>query len=129
MDLGGKKRIRNFVLTKKKQGKVTFIIVSTLSGEWSMSFRADNKMFRLLDSVEKEMENSVYTWITTLYAASHVVDGDFTNGMMSLLDKYFEGLKSEEKRLGDEEDNEVLEEERRAHEMKEELDKLEDNEG
>ena len=51
MDLGGKKRIRNFVLTKKKQGKVTFIIVSTLSGEWSMSFRADNKMFRLLDSV------------------------------------------------------------------------------
>ena len=96
MDLGGKKRIRNFVLTKNNQGKLTFIIVSQLSGELAMSFMSDNKMFRLLDSVEKEMENSVYTWITTLYAASHVVDGDFTNGMMSLLGKYFEGLKSEE---------------------------------
>lgn len=126
MNLGSKKRIRNFVLTKKKQGKVTFIIVSTLSGEWSMSFRADNKMFRLLDTVEKDAEESLHTWITSLYAACHIVDGDFTRELMGSVDKYFERLKIDVKNLDEEEDRKVLEEERMAHEMREELEKLND---
>lgn len=129
MNTGSKKRIRNFVLTKKKQGKVTFIIVSSLSGEWSMSFRADNKMFKLLDSVEKEAENSLHTWITSIYAACHIVDGDFTEELMNFIDKYFEKLENEKRPIDDAEDAKILEDERRSHEMREELDKLENNEG
>ncbi|WP_065218471.1 MULTISPECIES: hypothetical protein [Butyricimonas] len=125
MDLGTKKKIGNFVLTKKKQGKVTFIIVSTLSGVWSMSFRADNKMFRSLDTVEKDAEESLHTWITSLYAACHIVDGDFTGELMNSIDKYFEKLKKNEKPIDDDEDAKILKDERRSHEMREELDKLE----
>ena len=127
MNTGSKKKIRNFVLTKKKQGRVTFIIVSTLSGEWSMSFRADNKMFRLLDTVEKDAEESLHTWITSLYAACHIVDGDFTGVLRNSIDKYFDRLKNEKKPIDDAEDAKILKEERRAHEMREELDKLEDD--
>ena len=129
MDLGSKKRIGNFVLTRKKQGKATFVIVSTLSGEWSMHFRADNKMFRLLDTVDRDAEDSLHTWITSLYAASHIVDGQFTRDLMVTIDGYFERMKKEVKLLDDSEDAKILEEERRAHEMREEMDKLEDDEG
>lgn len=126
MDLGGKKRIRNFVLTKEKQGKVIFIIVSTLSGEWAMSFRADNKMFRLLDTVGKDAEESLHTWITSLYAASHIVDGDFTGELMISIDKYFDRIQADKNPVDDAEDAKILEEERMAHEMREALEKLED---
>ena len=129
MDLGSKKRIGNFVLTRKKQGKATFIIVSTLSGEWSMHFRADNKMFRLLDTVDRDAEYSLHTWITSLYAASHIVDGKFTGELMLSVNNYFERLGNGVKRLDDEDDAKVLGEERRAREMIDELEKLEDNEG
>ena len=129
MNTGTRKRIRNFVLTKKKNGKITFITVSTLSGEWSMSFRADNKMFKLLDDVEKEEEDVLHTWITSLYAASHVVDGQFTGELMLSINNYFERLKNEDNGLNDEEDAKVLAEERMAREMIDELEKLEDNEG
>lgn len=129
MDLGSKKRIGNFVLTRKKQGKATFIIVSTLSGEWSMHFRADNKMFRLLDTVDRDAEGSLHTWITSLYAASHIVDGKFTGELMLSVNNYFERLGNGVKRLDDEDDAKVLGEERMAREMIDELEKLEDNEG
>ena len=129
MDLGSKKRIGNFVLTRKKQGKATFIIVSTLSGEWSMHFRADNKMFRLLDTVDRDAEYSLHTWITSLYAASHIVDGKFTGELMLSVNNYFERLGNGLKRLDDEDDAKVLGEERMAREMIDELEKLEDNEG
>lgn len=129
MDLGSKKRIRNFVLTKKKQGKVTFMIISSLSGEWSMSFRADNKMFKLLDTVDKDAEDSIHTWITSLYAACHIVDGVFTVELMNSIDNFFDRLEKNEKSIDNAEDAKILEEERRTHEMREELDKLEDNEG
>ena len=129
MDLGSKKRIGNFVLTRKKQGKATFIIVSTLSGEWSMHFRADNKMFRLLDTVDRDAEYSLHTWITSLYAASHIVDGKFTGELMLSVNNYFESLGNGVKRLDDEDDAKVLGEERMAREMIDELEKLEDNEG
>ena len=129
MDLGSKKRIGNFVLTRKKQGKATFIIVSTLSGEWSMQFRADNKMFRLLDTVDRDAEYSLHTWITSLYAASHIVDGKFTGELMLSVNNYFERLGNGVKRLDDEDDAKVLGEERMAREMIDELEKLEDNEG
>ena len=129
MDLGSKKRIGNFVLTRKKQGKATFIIVSTLSGEWSMHFRADNKMFRLLDTVDRDAEYSLHTWITSLYAARHIVDGKFTGELMLSVNNYFERLGNGVKRLDDEDDAKVLGEERMAREMIDELEKLEDNEG
>lgn len=129
MDLGSKKRIGNFVLTRKKQGKATFIIVSTLSGEWSMHFRADNKMFRLLDTVDRDAEDSLRTWITSLYAASHVVDGQFTGELMLSVNNYFERLGNGVKTFDDEDDAKVLGEERMAREMIDELEKLEDNEG
>lgn len=129
MDLGSKKRIGNFVLTRKKQGKATFIIVSTLSGEWSMHFPADNKMFRLLDTVDRDAEYSLHTWITSLYAASHIVDGKFTGELMLSVNNYFERLGNGVKRLDDEDDAKVLGEERMAREMIDELEKLEDNEG
>ena len=129
MDLGSKKRIGNFVLTRKKQGKATFIIVSTLSGEWSMHFRADNKMFRLLDTVDRDAEYSLHTWITSLYAASHIVDGKFTGELMLSVNNYFERLGNGVKRLDDAYDAKVLREERMAREMIDELEKLEDNEG
>lgn len=129
MDLGSKKRIGNFVLTRKKQGKATFIIVSTLSGEWSMHFRADNKMFRLLDTVDRDAEDSLHTWITSLYAVSHIVDGKFTGELMLSINNYFERLGDSVKRLDEEEDKKVLNEEKVSHQMREELEKLEDNEG
>ena len=116
-------------MTRKKQGKATFIIVSTLSGEWSMHFRADNKMFRLLDTVDRDAEYSLHTWITSLYAASHIVDGKFTGELMLSVNNYFERLGNGVKRLDDEDDAKVLGEERMAREMIDELEKLEDNEG
>lgn len=123
---GSKKRIGNFILTKKKQGKETFIIVSTLSGEWKMLFRADNKMFSMLDDVDNDAEKSLHTWITTLYASSHIVDAEFTNNLIHSIDSYFDGLKKAPS--SDEEDLKILEDEKRAHEMMDKMDKLDDDE-
>ena len=45
---------------------------------------------------------------------------------MDSIDKYFDRLKNEEKRIDNVVDAKILKEERRAHEMREELDKLDD---
>lgn len=121
MNVGSKKNIGNFILSKKNIGKVTCMVVNTASGNWSMVYRPNNTMFKLLDNVKEEEEDALRTFFTTVYALAHVVDGELTDDAIKAIDAYFARVNAGT----NEEDAKILEEERMAHEMREELERLE----
>ena len=116
MDLGSKKRIGNFVLTKKRDGKSTFIIARTLRGEWETRFRADDRMFGLFNDLGKEDEDSVHTLLSTMLAVCHIVEAGFTKDVIGAVNAYSKRVQGG----GEEESQRIVGEERRVYEMRKE---------
>lgn len=124
MDLGSKMKLGSFVVMKKKEGKRLFMVVSTLRGEWQVRFRADNKLFKVFDSVDEETRNPVHTLIATMFAASHILDAGFTNDVVAAVGRYQKrvetGATGKDEEATEEESQRIIEEERRAYVMNEE---------
>lgn len=124
MDLGSKVKLGSFVVMKKRIGKQLFMVVSTLRGEWQVMFRADNKMFKVLDSVDEETRNPVHTLIATMFAASHILDAGFTNDVVAAVGRYQErvamDVAGKDEDATEEESQRIIDEERRAYAMNEE---------
>lgn len=124
MDLGSKMKLGSFVVMKKRIGKQLFMVVSSLRGEWQVMFRADNKMFKVLDSVDEETRNPVHTLIATMFAASHILDAGFTNDVVAAVGRYQKRVETDaagkDEEATEEESQRIIEEERRAYAMNEE---------
>lgn len=109
---------------KKRLGKQLFMVVSSLRGEWQVMFRADNKMFKVLDSVDEETRNPVHTLIATMFAASHILDAGFTNDVVAAVGRYQKRVETDAAGKDEEaieaESQRIIDEERRAYAMNEE---------
>ena len=129
MEIGSKKKIGNFVIRKKREGKELFMEVRTLRGEWEARWRVDNVMFKLFDDIQKEHEDSVHTLLSTMLAACHIVDAGFTDDLIKAINAYTGRVSGNEKSEEEieKESQKIIEEERRAHEMREELKKNRQN--
>ena len=124
MDLGSNMKLGSFVVMKKRLGKQLFMVVSSLRGEWQVMFRADNKMFKVLDSVDEETRNPVHTLIATMFAASHILDAGFTNDVVAAVGRYQKRVETDAAGKDEEaieaESQRIIDEERRAYAMNEE---------
>ena len=123
MEIGRKRKVGNFVLTKKRDGKSTFITAGTLRGEWEVRFRADDRMYGLFNDLNKEDEGSVHTLLSTMLAACHIVDAGFTDDLLKAINAYAARVSGDERSEEEieKESQKIIEEERRVHEMREEL--------
>ena len=117
-------KLGSFVVMKKRIGKQLFMVVSSLRGEWKVMFRADNKMFKVLDSVDEETRNPVHTLIATMFAASHILDAGFTNDVVAAVGRYQKRVETDaagkDEEAIEEESQRIIDEERRAYAMNEE---------
>ena len=123
MEYGKKIQIHNFVLVKHKIDKTSFIKVSSLAGDWSVSYREDNIMFVSIDASTEENNEALYNIFTAMYGVCNIIDSDFTKEVFDSMHRYFDKLKAEKPNVSEEEDSKILEEERRMYELNEEIKK------
>lgn len=121
MDYGKKIQIHNFVVLKYKIDKTSFIKVSTVAGDWSVSYREDNIMFLTIDMADESQYEGLYNVLVGMYGVCNTVDSEFTKDLFDALNRFYERLKSKQAAILEEEDAKALEEERRMNELKEEI--------
>ena len=107
-------RVGNFIVTKENGNGMDWVSIKAVSGFWTMRFRQDNMMFRMVNEMAGDENLHAYleSWVKMCYLKSY---SDWSERQ----------AKSEEV-LSDEEDAKILEEERRKWEMKEELSDLDE---
>ena len=95
-------RVGNFIVTKENGNGMDWVSIKAVSGFWTMRFRQDNMMFRMVN--EMAGDENLHAYWSERQAKSEEV-------------------------LSDEEDAKILEEERRKWEMKNELSGMNDGKG
>lgn len=121
MNYNKKLQIHNFVLLKHRVDKTSFIKVSTVAGDWSVSYREDNIMFLTLDMADESQYEGLYNVLVGMYGTCNTVDQEFTKELFDALNRFYERLKARQNAVSEEEDAKALEEERRMNELKEEI--------
>lgn len=121
MEYGNKIQIHNFVMSKHKVDKMSFIKVSSVADDWSVSYREDNIMYLTLDMAKEEDYEALHNVFTAIYGTCNIVDSEFTKDIFDALNRYFERLGAERPVVSEEEDARILEEERRMNEINGEL--------
>lgn len=121
MEYGNKIQIDNFVMSKHKVDKMSFIKVSSVADDWSVSYREDNIMYLTLDMAKEEDYEALHNVFTAIYGTCNIVDSEFTKDIFDALNRYFERLGAERPVVSEEEDARILEEERRMNEINGEL--------
>lgn len=119
MDYGKKVQIHNFVMLKYRVDKTSFIKVSSVNGDWSVSYREDNIMFLVLDKAEGKEYDALYNIFTTIYGISSIIDPELTSDVFDAINRYVERRKAEAVKVSGEEDRKILEEERAGWESEE----------
>lgn len=119
MEYGKKVQIHNFVMVKYKVDKTSFIKVSSVNGDWSVSYREDNIMFLVLDKAEGKEYDALYNIFTTIYGISSIIDPELTSDVFDAINRYVERRKAEAVKVSGEEDRKILEEERAGWESEE----------
>lgn len=118
MEYGKKIQVHNFIMLKYKVDKTSFIKVSSVAGDWSVSYREDNIMYLTLDIAKEEDYKALYNIFTAMYGTCGIVDSDFTKEVFDAMSRHFERLKGDRSVVSDEDDSRVLEEDRRLSEIK-----------
>lgn len=128
MEYGKKERMGGFDLLKVKKGDMSFIVVRTIAGGWSIEYREDTVMYHCLDEpMDEPTKEALNVVIMNAYMSSTIVDAEFQRDIMSSAEKLSYRMLSEAEEISDEEDAKILEDERRLHEIAEEMEKEEDN--
>lgn len=125
----GKTQIGNLIILKYKKstkgkkgnGGIPFINVSSVSGEFSIEYMAGSQMFMLLDS--SPLEDTVYNLpmliIRNAHYVANIIDAQFQVDVLKAIGECID--REQAGSLSDEEDAKIIEEERRIHEIKEEI--------
>ena len=127
MDYGKKVQIHNFVMVKYKTDKTSFIKISSVNGEWSVSYREDNIMFLTPDMAGEDSHEALHNVFTAIYGTCQIVDSEYTKEVFDAMNRYFERIKTENKPVSDEEDAKVLDAEKRKYELQEEMNHVKDD--
>nr|DAV38604.1 MAG TPA: hypothetical protein [Caudoviricetes sp.] len=119
MEYGKKIQVGNFTLLKYKREDFSYLKVATVAGNWAMEYREDTMVFVQVDMSEddKEMLDALSVIFTNAMACASIVDATFQHSVVVAIDEFINRPTEE---LSDEEDAKILEEERMAHEIKDE---------
>lgn len=121
MDYNNKIQIHNFVLFKHRVDKTSFIKVSTVAGDWSVSYREDNIMFLTIDMADESQYEGLYNVLVGMYGACNTVDVEFTKDLFDALNRFYERLKAAREKVSAEDDAKALNEEKSMYELKERM--------
>ena len=121
MDYNKKIQIHNFVLFKHRVDKTSFIKVTTVAGDWSVSYREDNIMFLTLDMADESQYEGLYNVLVGMYGTCNTVDAEFTKDLFGALNRFYERLKAARKPVPAEDDAKALNEEKSMYELKERM--------
>ena len=121
MDYNKKIQIHNFVVLKHRVDKSSFIKVSTVAGDWSVSYREDNIMFLTIDMADESQYEGLYNVLVGMYGACNTVDVEFTKDLFDALNRFYERLKAAREKVSAEDDAKALNEEKSMYELKERM--------
>lgn len=119
----GKTQIGNMVILKYKKGDLPFIKVSTVSGDFSVEYGAGSVMFMLLDNapIEDKVDNLPMLIIRNTQYVANCIDAELQVDVLKAIGSALD--RADAKPISDEEDAQIIEEERKMYEMKKELEK------
>lgn len=121
MNYNKKIQIHNFVLLKHRVDKTSFIKVTTVAGDWSVSYREDNIMFLTLDMADESQYEGLYNVLVGMYGTCNAVDSEFTRDLFVALNRFYDRLKAARKPVSAEDDAKALNEEKSMYELKERM--------
>ena len=119
MEYGKKIQIHNFMVWKQKVGKASYIRVSTVAGDWTVSYRDDSFMFLTIDMADESQYEGLYGILVGMYGACNTVDFGFTKDLFDALDRLYERLKAQQKPATEEEDRQALNEVKAIYKLSE----------
>ena len=123
MDYNKRIQIHNFVVLKHKVDKTSFIKVSTVAGDWSVSYREDNIMFLTLDMADESQYEGLYNVLVGMYGTCTTIDPEFTKDLFGALNRFYDRLRERRETVSEEDDAKALEESRAMYEIGREMDK------
>lgn len=115
-------QIHNFVVLKHKVDKTSFIKVSTVAGNWSVSYREDNILYLTLDMADESQYEGLYNVLVGMYGACNTVDSEFTKDLFDALNRFYERLKEQQKPVTEEDEKRALNEVKAMEELRKEID-------
>lgn len=117
----GKTQIGNMVILKYKKGDLPFIKVSTVSGDFSVEYGAGSVMFMLLDNapIEDKVDNLPMLIIRNTQYVANCIDAELQVDVLKAAGNALD--RADANPISDEEDAQIIEEERKMYEMKKEM--------
>lgn len=117
----GKTQIGNMVILKYKKGDLPFIKVSTVSGDFSVEYGAGSVMFMLLDNapIEDKVDNLPMLIIRNTQYVANCIDAELQVDVLKAVGNALD--RADANPISDEEDAQIIEEERKMYEMKKEM--------
>lgn len=117
----GKRQIGNTVILKYKKGDLPFIKVSTVSGDFSVECGAGSVMFMLLDNapIEDKVDNLPMLIIRNTQYVANCIDAELQVDVLKAVGNALD--RADANPISDEEDAQIIEEERQMYEMKKEM--------
>ncbi len=117
----GKRQIGNTVILKYKKGDLPFIKVSTVSGDFSVEYGAGSVMFMLLDNapIEDKVDNLPMLIIRNTQYVANCIDAELQVDVLKAVGNALD--RADANPISDEEDAQIIEEERKMYEMKKEM--------
>ena len=116
---GEKLQIGNWIVEKVEMDGVDFMEVRASGGIFRFMYRIDSMMYGLLDNVLKEDKSGVGVIFNNVFAVATLLDAEFQNDVVQVVVRAIDRVKAES--VSDEEDAEILAEERTKYEMKKEM--------
>lgn len=117
----GKTQIGNMTFVKYKKGDLPFIKVSTVSGDFSIEYGAGSVMFMLLDNapIEDKVDNLPMLIIRNTQYVANCIDAELQVDVLKAIGSAID--RADANPISDEEDAQIIEEERKMYEMKKEM--------
>lgn len=117
----GKTQIGNMIILKYKKGDLPFIKVSTVSGDFSVEYGAGSVMFMLLDNapIEDKVDNLPMLIIRNTQYVANCIDAELQVDVLKAVGNALD--RADANPISDEEDAQIIEEERKMYEMKKEM--------
>lgn len=110
MEYGKKIELGGFRLLKYKKDEMSFIKVSTLSGNWAMEWREDTLVYHCFDSeLSEDNMEALKVIVVNSFMVSSFLDAEMQHSVLIAAKEYRDRIVEEAPVLSDEEDKEILE--------------------
>lgn len=122
MEYGKKIELGGFRLLKYKKDEMSFIKVSTLMGNWAMEWREDTLVYHCFDSeLSEDNMEALKVMVVNAFMVSSFLDAEMQHNVMIAAKEFSDRVLNDAPEVSEEEDNEILEQERVKHEVIEAL--------